>query len=275
MGLSYLTLSRQTRTLSGGEAQRAALANQLGARLVGTLYVLDEPTIGLHPRDTATLAGILRELAVQGNTVVVVEHDRQMMQAADYLVELGPLSGEKGGEVICAAPQQEFMADRRSITARYLRGDDEIALPQSRRRGNGKLLVIAGACEHNLKDLFVRIPLGMLICVTGVSGSARAPWLKTHSTAPWSRLSCRVAADGQVSRNQGDRASRRRKLIDQEPIGRTPRSNPITYLKAFDDVRSLFASERDALRSGLTPGHFSFNTTGGRCDLRIGRTDHR
>src|SRR6185503_16704936 len=125
VGLGYLTLSRQTRTLSGGEAQRAALANQLGARLVGTLYVLDEPTIGLHPRDTATLAGILRELAVQGNTVVVVEHDRQMMQAADYLVELGPLSGEKGGEVICAASQQEFIADRRSITARYLRGEDE------------------------------------------------------------------------------------------------------------------------------------------------------
>ena len=145
VGLSYLTLSRQTRTLSGGEAQRAALANQLGARLVGTLYVLDEPTIGLHPRDTATLAGILRELAVQGNTVVVVEHDRQMMQAADYLVELGPLSGEKGGEVVCAAPQQEFIADRRSITARYLRGEDEITTPRSRRRGNGKLLVIAGA----------------------------------------------------------------------------------------------------------------------------------
>ena len=134
MGLSYLTLSRQTRTLSGGEAQRAALANQLGARLVGTLYVLDEPTIGLHPRDTATLAGILRELAVQGNTVVVVEHDRQMMLAADYLVELGPLSGEKGGEVICAAPQQEFIADRRSITARYLRGEDEIATPRYRRK---------------------------------------------------------------------------------------------------------------------------------------------
>src|SRR6185436_14229013 len=169
VGLGYLTLARQTRTLSGGEAQRAALANQLGARLVGTLYVLDEPTIGLHPCDTATLAGNLRELAVQGNTVVVVEHDRQMMLAADYLVELGPLSGEKGGEVICAAPQREFVGDRRAITARYLRGEDEIALPRSRRKGNGQFLVMAGASENNLKDLVVRIPLGMLVCVTGVS----------------------------------------------------------------------------------------------------------
>ena len=267
VGLGYLTLSRQTRTLSGGEAQRAALANQLGARLVGTLYVLDEPTIGLHPRDTATLADILRELAVQGNTVVVVEHDRQMMQAADYLVELGPLSGEKGGEVICAAPRQEFMADRRSITARYLRGEDEIALPQSRRRGNGKLLVIAGACEHNLKDLFVRIPLGMLICVTGVSGSGKSTLVEdTLYRAVARAFRVESLPMGKFRAIKGIEHLSGIKLIDQEPIGRTPRSNPITYLKAFDEVRALFASERDALRSGLTPGHFSFNTTGGRCD---------
>ena len=267
VGLGYLTLSRQTRTLSGGEAQRAALANQLGARLVGTLYVLDEPTIGLHPRDTATLAGILRELAVQGNTVVVVEHDRQMMQAADYLVELGPLSGEKGGEVICAAPQQEFMADRRSITARYLRGEDEIATPRSRRRGNGKLLVIAGACENNLKDLFVRIPLGMLICITGVSGSGKSTLVEDTLYRAIARA-FRIASlpMGKFRAIKGIEHLTGIKLIDQEPIGRTPRSNPITYLKAFDEVRALFASERDALRRGLTPGHFSFNTTGGRCD---------
>ncbi len=266
VGLSYLTLSRQTRTLSGGEAQRAALANQLGARLVGTLYVLDEPTIGLHPRDTATLAGILRELAVQGNTVVVVEHDRQMMQAADYLVELGPLSGEKGGEVICAAPRQEFIADRRSITARYLRGEDEIATPRSRRRGNGKLLVIAGACENNLKDLFVRIPLGMLICITGVSGSGKSTLVEDHLTGPSPRLRIASLPMGKFRAIKGIEHLTGIKLIDQEQIGRTPRSNPITYLKAFDEVRALFASERDALRRGLTPGHFSFNTTGGRCD---------
>ena len=267
VGLGYLTLSRQTRTLSGGEAQRAALANQLGARLVGTLYVLDEPTIGLHPRDTVTLAGILRELAVQGNTVVVVEHDRQMIQAADYLVELGPLSGEKGGEVICAAPQQEFIGDRRSITARYLRGEDEIAIPKSRRRGNGKLLVIAGACENNLKDLFVRLPLGMLICITGVSGSGKSTLVEDTLYRAIARA-FRIASlpMGKFRAIKGIEHLSGIKLIDQEPIGRTPRSNPITYLKAFDEVRSLFASERDALRRGLTPGHFSFNTTGGRCD---------
>jgi excinuclease ABC subunit A len=267
VGLSYLTLSRQTRTLSGGEAQRAALANQLGARLVGTLYVLDEPTIGLHPRDTATLAGILRELAVQGNTVVVVEHDRQMMLAADYLIELGPLSGEKGGDVICAAPKQEFIADRRSITARYLRGEDEIATPRSRRRGNGKLLVIAGACENNLKDLFVRIPLGMLVCVTGVSGSGKSTLVEDTLYRALARA-FRVESlpMGKFRALKGIEHLTGIKLIDQEPIGRTPRSNPITYLKAFDEVRSLFASERDALRRGLTAGHFSFNTTGGRCD---------
>jgi excinuclease ABC subunit A len=267
VGLSYLTLSRQTRTLSGGEAQRAALANQLGARLVGTLYVLDEPTIGLHPRDTATLASILRELASQGNTVVVVEHDRQMMQAADYLVELGPLSGEKGGEVICAAPQREFLADRRSITACYLRGEDEIAAPRSRRRGNGKFLVIAGACEHNLKDLFVRIPLGMLICVTGVSGSGKSTLVEdTLYRAIARAFRVESLPMGKFRAIKGIEHLAGIRLIDQEPIGRTPRSNPITYLKAFDEVRSLFASERDALRRGLTPGHFSFNTTGGRCE---------
>ena len=267
VGLSYLTLSRQTRTLSGGEAQRAALANQLGARLVGTLYVLDEPTIGLHPRDTATLAGILQELAAQGNTVVVVEHDRQMMQAADYLVELGPLSGEKGGEVICAAPQQEFMADRRSITARYLRGEDEIAIPRSRRKGNGNFLVIADACEHNLKNLLVRIPLGMLVCVTGVSGSGKSTLVEdTLYRAVARAFRVESLPMGKFRAIKGVEHLTGIKLIDQEPIGRTPRSNPITYLKAFDEVRALFASERDALRRGLTPGHFSFNTTGGRCE---------
>ncbi|TLY27123.1 MAG: excinuclease ABC subunit A [Nitrospirae bacterium] len=267
VGLNYLTLSRQTRTLSGGEAQRAALANQLGARLVGTLYVLDEPTIGLHPRDTATLASILQELAVQGNTVVVVEHDRQMMLAADYLIELGPLSGEKGGEVICAAPQQEFIADRRSITPRYLRGEDEIATPRSRRKGNGKILVIAGACENNLKDLFVRIPLGMLVCVTGVSGSGKSTLVEdTLYRAIARAFRVESLPMGKFHAIKGIEHLTGIRLIDQEPIGRTPRSNPITYLRAFDEVRSLFASERDALRRGLTAGHFSFNTTGGRCD---------
>jgi excinuclease ABC subunit A len=267
VGLGYLTLSRQTRTLSGGEAQRAALANQLGARLVGTLYVLDEPTIGLHPRDTATLAAILQELAAQGNTVVVVEHDRQMMMAADYLVELGPFSGEKGGEVICAATQQQFIADRRSITARYLRGDDEITTPRSRRSGSGNFIAVAGACENNLKGIFIRIPLGMLVCVTGVSGSGKSTLVEdTLYRAVARAFRVESLPMGKFRAIKGIEHLTGIKLIDQEPIGRTPRSNPITYLKAFDEVRSLFASERDALRRGLTPGHFSFNTTGGRCD---------
>ncbi|MEK7869967.1 MAG: excinuclease ABC subunit A, partial [Nitrospirota bacterium] len=174
VGLGYLTLARQTKTLSGGEAQRVSLANQLGARLVGTLYVLDEPTIGLHARDTDLLAGILKDLAAVGNTVVVVEHDRHMIESADYLVELGPQSGERGGEIICAAPAKEFIQDKRALTARYLRGEEHIPLPKSRRSGNGKVLVIAGANEHNLKDLVVRLPLGMFICITGVSGSGKS-----------------------------------------------------------------------------------------------------
>ena len=174
VGLSYLTLSRQTKTLSGGEAQRIALANQLGSRLVGTLYVLDEPTIGLHARDTATLAGILRDLADHGNTVIVVEHDPMMIRTADRIVELGPGSGEQGGHIVCAAPREQFLADLKSLTARYLRGEETIPLPKTRRSGNGKVLSIAGAAEHNLKNLVVKIPLHMLVCVTGVSGSGKS-----------------------------------------------------------------------------------------------------
>lgn len=267
VGLGYLTLNRQTKTLSGGEAQRVALANQLGSPLVGTLYVLDEPTIGLHARDTDLLAGILRDLAHTGNTVIVVEHDRRMIESADYLVELGPHSGEKGGEIICAAPTQKFIQDRRATTARYLRGEEQIPQPRSRRSGNGKMLVIAGATEHNLKDLFVRIPLGMLICVTGVSGSGKSTLVEDtlyRSVARAFRveslpMGCFKAIKG-IEHLKGIR------LINQQPIGRTPRSNPITYLKAFDEIRRLFASTQAALHQGLTSGHFSFNAAGGRCE---------
>jgi excinuclease ABC subunit A len=267
VGLGYLTLNRQTKTLSGGEAQRVALANQLGSRLVGTLYVLDEPTIGLHARDTDLLAGILRDLAAAGNTVVVVEHDRRMIESADYIVELGPHSGEKGGEIVCAASTAEFKQDRRAVTARYLRGEDHIPLPTKRRTGNGKMLVLAGAAEHNLKDLFVRIPLGMLVCVTGVSGSGKSTLVEDTLYRAVARafrveslpMGCFKAIKG-IEHLKGIR------LIDQQPIGRTPRSNPITYLKAFDEIRRLFASERDAFKRGFTPGHFSFNASGGRCE---------
>jgi len=267
VGLSYLTLSRQTRTLSGGEAQRITLANQLGARLVGTLYVLDEPTIGLHARDTSTLAAIVQDLAATGNTVVVVEHDRQMILAADHVVELGPWSGEKGGEVVCAAPRQQFLADRRSITARYLRGDETISVPRVRRQGNGKALILAGAREHNLKDLLVKIPLHMLVCVTGVSGSGKSTLVEEtlyRAVARAFRVESRPM--GRFKAIKGLEHIHGVRLIDQQPIGRTPRSNPITYLKAFDVIRGIFASLPEARRRGLAPAHFSFNTPGGRCE---------
>lgn len=267
VGLGYLTLGRQTKTLSGGEAQRVCLGNQLGARLVGTLYVLDEPTIGLHPRDTELLAGILKDLAAAGNTVVVVEHDRQMIESADFIVELGPQSGEKGGEIVCAAPAAEFVLDRRAITARYLREEEQIAAPRSRRSGTGKVLVIAGASEHNLKEVVVRFPLGMLICVTGVSGSGKSTLVEDTLYAAVARaFRVENLPIGRFAAIKGIEHLKGVRLIDQQPIGRTPRSNPMTYLKAFDDVRQLFARERDALRQGFTAGHFSFNAKGGRCE---------
>ncbi len=267
VGLGYLSLSRQTRTLSGGEAQRIILANQLGAKLVGTLYVLDEPTIGLHARDTSTLASILRDLAQSGNTVVVVEHDRHIIESADHIVELGPWAGEKGGEVVCSSPSQLFLSDPRSLTARYLRGDESIAVPRSRRPGNGKVLAITGARQHNLKDLLVRIPLRMFVCVTGVSGSGKSTLVEETLYRVVARA-FRVESlpIGLFTAIRGLEHLRGVRWIDQEPIGRTPRSNPITYLKAFDDIRASFAAMAEARRRRLTPAHFSFNTSGGRCE---------
>ena len=267
VGLGYLTLARQTKTLSGGEAQRVSLANQLGARLVGTLYVLDEPTIGLHARDTDLLAGILRELATAGNTVVVVEHDRQMIESADHVVEMGPRSGEQGGRIVCAAPFETFLHDPLASTARYLRGEDSIPLPKTRRQGTGNFLVIAGASEHNLKDLLVRLPLGMFICVTGVSGSGKSTLVEDTLYRALARaFRIESLSMGRFTAVKGIEHLKGVRLIDQQPIGRTPRSNPITYLKAFDEIRHLFSGEREAIRQRLTAGHFSFNTPGGRCD---------
>lgn len=266
VGLGYLTLSRQTRTLSGGEAQRIALANQLGSKLVGTLYVLDEPTIGLHPRDTATLAGILRELAEQGNTVVVVEHDPHMIQAADHIVEMGPASGEFGGQVVCAAPKAEFLRHPQAITARYLRGEARIDVPATRRSITGKALMVAGACAHNLKHVTAKIPLRTLTCVTGISGSGKSTLVEETIYRALARA-FRVASlpIGRFTAIKGVDLLKGVQLIDQEPIGRTPRSNPATYLKLFDSIRALFADTYDAKKQGLKPGHFSFNTDGGRC----------
>ncbi len=266
VGVGYLTLGRQTRTLSGGEAQRINLANQLGAQLVGTLYVLDEPSIGLHARDTERLAELCRELAHTGNTVVIVEHDRSFIESSDYVVEMGPGSGERGGAVVFAGTQAEFAKDARSLTAAYLAGRERIPLPLSRREGR-RALVIRGAREHNLKNLTVRIPLHTLTCITGVSGSGKSTLV--HDTlyrALGRHFKTEPARPGAVDEIRGLEFVKGVHLIDQEPIGRTPRSNPVTYVKAFDEIRKLFAGLPRAKALGLTAGAFSFNVPGGRCE---------
>ncbi len=266
VGLGYLTLARQTRTLSGGEAQRINLANQLGSQLVGTLYVLDEPSIGLHARDTARLAELCRELAYAGNTVVVVEHDRTFIEAADYLVELGPGSGERGGEVVFAGPRAEFLKDARSLTARYLTGRDSIPTPPARREGR-RWLTLGGTREHNLKNVTLRVPLHALTCVTGVSGSGKSTLV--HDTlyrAVARAFKVEFEPPGAYDALLGLEYLKGVRLIDQEPIGRTPRSNPVTYIKAFDEIRKLYAGVPRAKTLGLGPGAFSFNVPGGRCE---------
>src|SRR6266508_5037605 len=266
VGLGYLTLGRQTRTLSGGEAQRINLANQLGAQLVGTLYVLDEPSIGLHSRDTERLAELCRELAQAGNTVVIVEHDRSFIESADYLVEMGPGSGERGGAVVFAGTQAEFAKDPRSLTAAYLTGRESILLPLSRREGR-HALVIRGAREHNLKNLTVRIPLHTLTCVTGVSGSGKSTLV--HDTlyrAIARHFKTEFLVPGEYEELGGLEHLKGVRLIDQEPIGRTPRSNPVTYVKAFDEIRKSVAGLPRAKPHALRPGAFSVNVPGGRCE---------
>jgi excinuclease ABC subunit A len=266
VGLGYLTLGRQTRTLSGGEAQRINLANQLGAQLVGTLYVLDEPSIGLHARDTERLAELCRELAQVGNTVIIVEHDRSFIESADYLIEMGPGSGERGGTVVFAGTQADFAKDTRSLTAAYMNGREDIPLPLSRREGR-HALVVRGAREHNLKNLNVRIPLHTLTCVTGVSGSGKSTLV--HDTlyrALARHFKVELARPGAHDEIRGMEFLKGIHLIDQEPIGRTPRSNPVTYVKAFDEIRKLFAGLPRAKALGLNAGAFSFNVPGGRCE---------
>src|SRR3989454_2385195 len=266
VGLGYLTLSRQTRTLSGGEAQRINLANQLGSQLVGTLYVLDEPSIGLHMRDTARLADLCRELARAGNTVVVVEHDREFIAAADHVVELGPGSGERGGEIVFTGPQAEFQKATRSLTARYVTGRESIPVPSVRRTGR-RHLVLVGAREHNLKDVTVRIPLQTLTVVSGVSGSGKSTLV--HDTlyrAVARAFKTEFTPPGVYDALTGLEYLKGVRLIDQEPIGRTPRSNPVTYVKAFDEIRKLYAAQPRSQALGLDAGAFSFNVPGGRCE---------
>ncbi len=282
VGLDYLTLDRLSATLSGGEAQRIQLATCLGSRLVGACYVLDEPSIGLHPRDTGRLIRILEELRDLGNTIIVVEHDPDLMRAAGHIVDLGPGAGEYGGNVVFAGPLSQLLADgNASLTSRYLRGESRVSgrTPQgTARQAKAKTLRFAGASVHNLKDIDVEIPLGMMVAVTGVSGSGKSTLVHDVIFRSLEALHRTAAAeDRDAELDEGGTRIACRKvegaeritsavMVDQSPIGRTPRSNPVTYIKAFDIIRSLYASTREAQRRGYTPGHFSFNVPGGRCE---------
>ena len=270
VGLDYLTLDRLSSTLSGGESQRINLATSLGASLVGTLYVLDEPSIGLHPRDNERLIRILEQLRDQGNTVLVVEHDAEMIRASDYVVDLGLGAGTLGGRVVYAGGVDGLVSETTSLTAKYLRGALSIPLPLVRRRRlpGSQCLRVVGAAEHNLQSIDVEIPLQLFTCVTGVSGSGKSTLV--HDVLYTAIKRAKGAWDKRVGRHagmQGVELISDVVLIDQQPIGRTPRSNPVTYLKAFDPIRELFASTRAARARGLTTSHFSFNVPGGRCDV--------
>lgn len=278
VGLDYLTLDRLSSTLSGGEAQRINLATSLGSALVGTLYVLDEPSIGLHPRDNERLLRILQKLRDQGNTVLVVEHDADMIRSADYLVDLGLGAGTRGGQVVYAGPSEGIANEQTSLTAKYLRGDLAIPVPTVRRKRllQTQVIRLLGAAEHNLKEIDVEIPVNMLTCVTGVSGSGKSTLVHDVLFAAIKR------AKGEWDKHvglhealEGLELVSKVILVDQAPIGRTPRSNPVTYLKAFDPIRELFASTKDAQARALTMSHFSFNIPGGRCDACEGEGEVR
>ncbi len=270
VGLEYLTLDRLASTLSGGEAQRIQLATSLGSRLVGALYVLDEPSIGLHSRDTARLVNILHELRNLGNTILVVEHDPEVMRAADLILDLGPGAGENGGKVMASATYEQIKGMAQSLTGRYLNNELRIQIPQNRRTPGVPMIRIEGARAHNLKNINLEIPLGMLVAITGVSGSGK-------STLVHDVLYQALAAEKGITAGVGPAASGFKRvtggqyiadvaLVDQAPIGRTPRSNPVTYIKAFDSIREVFASVAEAHKHGYTAGHFSFNIPGGRCE---------
>jgi excinuclease ABC subunit A len=264
VGLDYLTLDRPSATLSGGESQRIALAASLGTGLVGTLFVLDEPSIGLHPRDTERLIGILKALRDQGNTVVVVEHDPAIVTAADHVIDLGPGAGEQGGRVVYQGRTESLAEEPRSLTAKYLRGDLRIQVPARRRRGSGLFLNVRGATLHNLKGIDARFPLGAFTVVTGVSGSGKSTLVHDVLCA---RLRRRGVSEGRgPAVVEGADYVEELEVVDQSPLGRSPRSNPVTYMKAFDAVRELFASTPEARRRGLGAAAFSFNMPGGRCE---------
>ena len=267
VGLRYLTLSRAAATLSGGESQRIRLATQIGSSLMGVLYILDEPSIGLHQRDNDKLLATLRQLRDLGNTVLVVEHDEDTMRAADYIVDVGPGAGVHGGEIVAAGSVQDIMNCPRSVTGQYLSGVKKIPVPAERRKGNGKSLVVRGAAENNLRHIDVEIPLGTFTCITGVSGSGKSSLVNEILYKKLAgALNHARTRPGKFDSIEGLEHLDKVVGIDQSPIGRTPRSNPATYTGLFNDIRDLFASTSDARTRGYGPGRFSFNVKGGRCE---------
>lgn len=272
VGLDYLTLDRMAGTLSGGELQRIRLATQIGSKLSGVLYVLDEPSIGLHQRDNDKLIKSLKEMVDLDNTLIVVEHDTDTMLAADYLVDVGPGAGREGGNIVAAGTPEEVMKNDKSLTGRYLSGKERIEIPDKRRKGNGKYLEIIGAKEHNLKDIDVKIPLGKFVCVTGVSGSGKSSLVNEilykavfKNIYPKSKVQ-----PGNYKKIKGLDNIDKVVQISQDPIGRTPRSNPATYVGVFDDIRDLYANMKESKMRGFDKGRFSFNVKGGRCEACYG-----
>jgi excinuclease ABC subunit A len=276
VGLDYLTLNRSAVTLSGGEAQRIRLATQVGSRLVGVLYVLDEPSIGLHPRDNSRLLDTLKGLRDLGNTVLVVEHDDETIREADWIVDLGPAAGEHGGQVIAEGTPKQILAHPKSLTGAYLSGRKQVEVPKKRREGNGKSLKIVGACANNLKNIDALLPLGKLVCITGVSGSGKSTLM---SDILYNALAAKLmgahTSPGDFKRIEGIEHLDKIINIDQSPIGRTPRSNPGTYTSLFDEIRKLYAELPESKVRGYKPGRFSFNVHGGRCEACQGQGELR
>jgi excinuclease ABC subunit A len=272
VGLGYLTLNRLSNSLSGGESQRINLANSLGSSLVGSLYILDEPSIGLHSRDTQRLIKVLRSLKKAGNSVIVVEHDEEIIQAADFVIDIGPKAGTNGGELIFAGEYRDIFKCKESITGQYLNEDLMIAIPDKRRTWNNQITV-KGACENNLKNVTVSIPLGVMTAVTGVSGSGKTSLIKRVLYPAIQKAIGQYHNDltGQVEGISGDISQVEQvEMVDQNPIGKSSRSNPVTYIKAYDEIRTLFSNQASAVASRLKPSHFSFNVAGGRCETCSG-----
>jgi len=268
VGLGYLTLNRLSSTLSGGESQRINLATSLGSSLVGSMYILDEPSIGLHSKDTEKLIGVLKDLQKLGNTVIVVEHDEDIIKAADEIIDLGPEAGHLGGEVVFQGNYQELLIDGKTLTSKYINGEESIEVPDKRRNWK-KRIIIKGARENNLKGFDVEFPLHTLTVVTGVSGSGKSSLVKNCLLSPLKKMfDGYTEKAGHIDKIEGDINSIKGvEFINQNPIGKSSRSNPVTYVKAYDEIRNLFASQKLAKVRGYKPSNFSFNVDGGRCDM--------